>query len=50
MIWLKSMFLLPCLKLTNIICIYQKFSYENTFEICYSDFRNDGIKQIRTYL
>ena len=26
------------------------FSYINKFEICYYDFRNDGIKQIRTYL
>jgi hypothetical protein len=26
------------------------FSYGNKFEICYYDFRNDGIKQIRTYL
>jgi hypothetical protein len=26
------------------------FSHENRFEICYYDFRNDGIKQIRTYL
>lgn len=26
------------------------FSYENRFEICYYDFRNDCIKQIRTYL
>ena len=26
------------------------FSYENKFEICYYDWRNDGIKQIRTYL
>jgi len=26
------------------------FSYENKFEICYYDFRNDGLKQIRTYL
>jgi hypothetical protein len=26
------------------------FSYENIFEICYYDFRNDYIKQIRTYL
>ena len=26
------------------------FSRENTFEICYYDFRNYGIKQIRTYL
>lgn len=25
------------------------FSYKNTFEICYFDFRNDGIKQNRTY-
>ncbi len=26
------------------------FSIENNFEICYYDFRNDGIKQIRTNL
>jgi hypothetical protein len=26
------------------------FSYKNTFEICYFDFRNNGIKQIRTCL
>ena len=26
------------------------FSYANTFEICYYDWRNNGIKQIRTYL
>ena len=26
------------------------FSYANKFEICYYDWRNDGIKQIRTYL
>jgi hypothetical protein len=26
------------------------FSYKNEFEICYYDFRNYGIKQIRTYL
>jgi hypothetical protein len=26
------------------------FSYENKFEICYYDFRNNGLKQIRTYL
>ena len=26
------------------------FSYENKFEICYYDFRNDNLKQIRTYL
>jgi len=26
------------------------FSYANTFEICYYDWRNHGIKQIRTYL
>ena len=26
------------------------FSYTNKFEICYYDWRNDGIKQIRTYL
>ena len=26
------------------------YSRENTFEICYFDFRNYGIKQIRTYL
>jgi hypothetical protein len=26
------------------------FSRENIFEICYYDFRNYGIKQIRTYL
>jgi len=26
------------------------FSYANKFEICYYDWRNDGIKQIGTYL
>jgi hypothetical protein len=26
------------------------FSYENKFEICYYDTRNNGWKQIRTYL
>jgi hypothetical protein len=26
------------------------FSYENKFEICYYDWRNNTIKQIRTYL
>ena len=26
------------------------FSYTNKFEICYYDWRNDSIKQIRTYL
>jgi len=26
------------------------FSYTNKFEICYFDFRNNGIKQIRTYI
>ena len=26
------------------------FSYKNEFEICYYDFRNYGMKQIRTYL
>jgi hypothetical protein len=26
------------------------FSYKNEFEICYSDWRNQGIKQFRTYV
>jgi hypothetical protein len=26
------------------------FSYKDTFEICYFDFRNNGLVQIRTYL
>jgi len=27
-----------------------KFSYKYTYEVCYSDWRNHSIKQIRTYL
>ena len=34
---------------TGLVFDYH-FSYENKFEICYYDFRNEGIKQIRTYL
>ena len=35
----------------NVGLVYDyNFSYKNRFEICYYDFRNDGIKQIRTYL
>lgn len=32
------------------LCYDYNFSYENTFEICYYDTRNNGLKQIRTYL
>ena len=35
----------------NVGLVYDyNFSFINRFEICYYDFRNDGIKQIRTYL
>ena len=32
------------------LCYDYNFSYKNTFEICYYDFRDYTIKQIRTYL
>ena len=32
------------------LCYDYNFSYENNFEICYYDTRNNGWKQIRTYL
>jgi hypothetical protein len=32
------------------LCYDYNFSYKNKFEICYYDWRNNGIKQIRTYL
>ena len=32
------------------LCYDYNFSYENKFEICYYDTRNNGWKQIRTYL
>jgi hypothetical protein len=32
------------------LCYDYNFSCVNKFEICYYDFRNDGILQIRTYL
>jgi hypothetical protein len=35
----------------NVGLVYDyNFSFINRFEICYYDFRNDDIKQIRTYL
>jgi hypothetical protein len=35
----------------NVGLVYDcNFSYQDKFEICYYDFRNDGLKQIRTYL
>jgi hypothetical protein len=35
----------------NIGLVYDyNFSYSNKFEICYYDTRNNGLKQIRTYL
>lgn len=35
----------------NVGLVYDyNFSYKNKFEICYCDFRNDDIKQIRTHL
>jgi hypothetical protein len=38
-------------KLNGVGLVYDyNFSYKNEFEICYYDFRNYGIKQIRTYL
>lgn len=37
--------------LTAVGLVYDNnFSYTNKFEICYFDFRNNGIKQIRTYI
>ncbi len=37
--------------LTAVGLVYDNnFSYSNKFEICYFDFRNNGIKQIRTYI
>jgi len=32
------------------LCYDYNFSYENKFEICYYDTRNNGWQQIRTYL
>ena len=32
------------------LCYDYNFSYANKFEICYYDTRNNGWKQIRTYL
>ena len=32
------------------LCYDYNFTYENKFEICYYDTRNNGWKQIRTYL
>lgn len=32
------------------LCYDYNFSYQDKFEICYYDWRNDGVKQIRTYL
>jgi hypothetical protein len=32
------------------LCYDYNFSYENKFEICYYDTRNNGWEQIRTYL
>jgi len=32
------------------LCYDYNFSYENIFEICYYDTRNNNWKQIRTYL
>ena len=32
------------------LCYDYNFSYENKFEICYFDWRNDSWLQIRTYL
>jgi hypothetical protein len=32
------------------LCYDYNFSYKNKFEICYYDTRNNGWKQIRTYL
>lgn len=32
------------------LCYDYNFSYQDKFEICYYDWRNNSIKQIRTYL
>jgi len=32
------------------LCYDYNFTYENEFEICYYDLRNNGWEQIRTYL
>ena len=32
------------------LCYDYNFSYKNKFEICYYDWRNDGIEQIRIYV
>ena len=32
------------------LCYDYNFTFQNKFEICYYDWRNNEVKQIRTYL